>query len=589
MTQFHPFRGLDLRAGQADAAGFLQEARNIVLDGVGRALRRPALRFRGLLDPAAGRDAGLYACGDQLRQVVMNATYASTYASNDPDAVYFRQFQDILAGFTARSRDHAINGTPETSATPQWPGPRPAGMVEPESFYWLPSWVHYTSQLTTVDGYTYDVYSATSDKALGAVVTNMTNPGNPMMPTLSFDYLKGNQAAGLEVLGATADALGRSVVLVKHGDGANKLHRAVESGYAPSGATELTPGFTPAVALLRAVGRIWTMDANNRFLRYSGIDDASGADPDFVTGKDLAKGAGFIDVSLLSPGSGSPQAIATQGNRVVVFYRGALLIYAVDFDQLRNYLDSAVVGPGTNAPRSIVEIGGDLVFLSDTGVRSLTNVQRSLDQTEDSVFGRVDALARELADNATVQPVGHYARRLGAYLLAFGNEVLVLPFIAGSQVLGWTRWTLPIWARVTGMADSQGQTFVRIEHPDGRSGLFSLDEALDDDQDFDGGVSSIPVLVEPVPMRSTTPVAVRFISASGTEAIQVQVVTDGRPELAPDGSVQGRPIVLPPRSPVPARAAVGRRGLTVSARVFDAAAKAGWRLDGLWIDTDKRG
>jgi hypothetical protein len=68
--------------------------------------------------------------------------------------------------------------------------------------------------------------------------------------------------------------------------------------------------------------------------------------------------------------------------------------------------------------------------------------------------------------------------------------------------------------------------------------------------------------------------------------MQVQVVADGRPGVDTNGIPLGLPIVLPPRAPEPVRALVGKQGRTFAVRIYDAAAKAGWRLDGLWLDVD---
>jgi len=155
--------------------------------------------------------------------------------------------------------------------------------------------------------------------------------------------------------------------------------------------------------------------------------------------------------------------------------------------------------------------------------------------------------------------------------------VLCLGVLPGSAVLGWTRWRLPV--AVDYMAETAGTTWIRSGN-----NLYSLSDDEDSDEVTLGGYVDVPVLVETLPYRGTKQSIAEAVSASSTEPVRVQVIADGRPGVDTNEEPIGLPITLPPRSPEPARAVVGKLGRTFAVRVHDAAAKAGWRLDNLWID-----
>jgi hypothetical protein len=400
-------------------------------------------------------------------------------------------------------------------------------------------------------------------------------------PTLYVDYITDPTPRTLSrLLGVLQGSDERTIALLRYDNYATAMHRCQAVGTPPSGSTVVTGlGFTPDYSMLRAAGRNWVLDGSMRYLRHSALDSASpNSLIDFTSDIDLSGGAGFIEVSQFATGVGQPQCIGVFGGRLVVFYRSALLIYRIDVDKLRNFLDQQVNGPGTTAPNSVAELGADTIFLSDAGVRMLSTVTQTLDAREDAIGGRIDDLALGYAADLTINPVGHYARRLGCYLLAFGQDVLCLGILPGSRILGWTRWRMPF--AIDYMAEAGGTTWMR-------SGvnLYSLSDAENFDEVTDGAYADIPVLVETLPYRSSTGQAqVDRIAASSTEAIRIQVIANDRPALDSNEVPTGLPITLPARSPQTASTICSKVGSIFALRVYDSAANAAWRLDDLWMD-----
>jgi hypothetical protein len=403
-----------------------------------------------------------------------------------------------------------------------------------------------------------------------------------LAPIIYVDYITDPDPRTLDdLLGVAQGSDGRTVALLRYDNEATALHRCPDVGTVPGSATLVSGlGFTPDFSLMRAAGRAWVLDAALRFLRHSALDSATPEKLiDFTSDIDLSGGAGALEVSQFATGVGAPQGLGLFGERMVVFYRSAVLIYRIDVDKFRFFLEQQLTGPGCSAPRSVVELGADTIFLSDAGVRVLSTVTQTLDAREDAIGGRIDHLAKGYAADLSITPVGHYARRLGCYLLAFGQDVLCLGILPGSRILGWTRWRLPV--AVDAWADSGGMTWMRSANT-----LYAFDDAENSDEPTEGGYVDVPVLVETLPYRGTKQSIARAVSAASTEPVRVQVIADGRPGVDISGVPIGLPITLPARAPEPARAVVGKLGRTFAVRVYDAAAQSGWRLDNLWIEVE---
>lgn len=417
-----------------------------------------------------------------------------------------------------------------------------------------------------------------------------------LAPTIYIDYITDPAPRTLtDLLGQVTDSHGRTQALLRYDNNATALHHCQDVGTIPTGTVIGGLGFTPDFSMIRAVGRSWTLDVNF-ILHYSAVSsyienapDARLDDfgqilypPDNTTSFDLADGAGWEAISQHASGAGYPQALGMFGGRLVVFYRSALLVYQVDVDQSRIFLEQVINGPGTTAAKSVTPLGSDLMFLSEAGVRSISTVTQTLDAREDALGGRIDPLAIQLSLPINSNPVGHYARRLGCYLLAFGQDVLCLSVLPGSGPVGWSTWRLPV--PVDAFAEAAGLTWIRSG-----DSLFALEDGLNQDQTGESTVADIPVLLETVPVRTTEIAAATAVAASSIEPVQVRVIVDGRPGLDINGVPMGRMITLPARSPEPARATTGGLGRTFAVRVYDAAAQSGWRLDNLWLEVNAAG
>ena len=106
---------------------------------------------------------------------------------------------------------------------------------------------------------------------------------------------------------------------------------------------------------------------NNLSFDFSGVNNPAERDPADTT----SPGAGFIEVSKNDP-EGEP-SIATEifYNQAAIFSRLSTQLWVLDPDPNKDALQQ-VIRVGTVAPQSVFQFStGDILFLSDSGVRSL--------------------------------------------------------------------------------------------------------------------------------------------------------------------------------------------------------------------------
>lgn len=139
------------------------------------------------------------------------------------------------------------------------------------------------------------------------------------------------------------------------------FQRLGDVGAVPNGYSVTT--FMPNCGLA-AYGRTWMADigADNNTVYYSAL-----LEPDDFT----AVGSGFINLEQVIPGGDKIVALAAHNNFLIVFCTNNIAIYA-GADNVDNLVLSDVIkGVGCIARDSVQNIGTDIMFLSNSGVRSL--------------------------------------------------------------------------------------------------------------------------------------------------------------------------------------------------------------------------
>lgn len=218
-------------------------------------------------------------------------------------------------------------------------------------------------------------------------------------------------------------------------------------------------GFAPMVTgqkMYRVAGPI---------VYFSGVGDPSVTNPLDPAGDGpniVNPGAGFIDTSRLDEDSYALIGMEAYYNQVAVFSRRTCILFTFDPDPALNNVVQ-VLRMGAVSNESIVQFGtGDVLFLNDSGVRSLRALNASLAAGVSDVGSPIDTLiqaaiaaAPGLATDvpAIVEPLS------GRYWLAIGNVIYVLSYWPSAKINAWSTFTLPF--SVDHMTTAGNRLFLR--------------------------------------------------------------------------------------------------------------------------------
>lgn len=174
---------------------------------------------------------------------------------------------------------------------------------------------------------------------------------------------------------------------------------------------------------ISAFGRVWTAGdlANKSQIQFS----------DILNGCIVSTGtAGVLDVSSVWPdGEDEIVSLAAHNGFLFVFGRRQILVYARPDDPYAMHLQDTVTGVGCLARDSVVVAGTDVLFLSDTGVRSMqrTIQEKSAPMREVSLNVKDDLLML-LETETTSQIKAVYSDVHAFYLLSLPENAVTYCF-----------------------------------------------------------------------------------------------------------------------------------------------------------------
>src|SRR5215813_5500600 len=172
-------------------------------------------------------------------------------------------------------------------------------------------------------------------------------------------------------------------------------------------------------------------------LQFSGTGDPSVTDPASTTNP----GAGFINIAINDPDGEGLQGMEVFYDKMALMARLTTQLWNLDPDPANDAL-SQVLRIGCVAPHSIVQFGtGDILFLSDSGVRSLKALTINLAASVSDVGSAIDPIISPLVHQgwatgwgprAVVQP------NFGRYWLNILDTVYVLSYFPAGQITAWS-------------------------------------------------------------------------------------------------------------------------------------------------------
>ena len=247
--------------------------------------------------------------------------------------------------------------------------------------------VRMISEVINNTGSSYIVVATNNKlfKLVGTTMTELTYSGGGTAPTITDSNWQAAALAGVMYLYQT----GHDPLLFDPGTSATTYIRIAEkSGH--SGTVQ------NANCAISAYGRIWSANTS--------------ADVDTIQFSDILDGAklsggtsGTLDVSTVWPaGQDEIMALAAHNNFLYVFGRRQILIYSGANVPATMTLYDSVSGVGCYARDSVVVTGKDVIFLSDSGIKSLERVvqEKSPPMRDLSSNVRDDVVASVSVENA---------------------------------------------------------------------------------------------------------------------------------------------------------------------------------------------
>ena len=194
--------------------------------------------------------------------------------------------------------------------------------------------------------------------------------------------------------------------------------RLADVGSVPTGYSATT--FDPN-EILTSFGRVWVADlsGNKTTVFYSVILD--GTDFDGV-------GSGFLDISSKVGNNDEIVALANHNGYLIIFCKNNIVVYSNPDDTNNLQIADVISGVGCVCRDSVQATGNDIIFLSKSGVRSLSRTiqEKSMPMRELSLNIR-DTLVEYLGNETDVSNIkSAYFERDAFYILSIPslNEII---------------------------------------------------------------------------------------------------------------------------------------------------------------------
>ena len=215
--------------------------------------------------------------------------------------------------------------------------------------------------------------------------------------------------------------------------------------------TETTTGlaehfYDGALVSLGVAGGVFNVRAHRskmygvsgRFLLFSALND-----PSNWTG---GTGSGSIQVDTRDTGEWTLIGVEAYYNQLALFGRDGIQLWQLDEDPAQNQIVSSLGNIGLAAPQALTRYGsGDILFLHDSGIRSLRARDSSNAASVTDIGSPIDDLVRErLRDDRINNPAwltriaGRVEPVSGQVWFAWRDRIYVLSTAPSTKVVAWS-------------------------------------------------------------------------------------------------------------------------------------------------------
>lgn len=213
--------------------------------------------------------------------------------------------------------------------------------------------------------------------------------------------------------------------------------------------TDVNCPHTPAA--LKGASKMFSVGVDGTTVRYSKTGDPK----DWT----LANDAGFLPTGLNATGDRETKALGMYEKKLVALARDGAQVWSIDPDPTNMAFDDVVENVGTSYPNSLATVGGDLIFLSDFGFRSITT-SRLIDKREDVDVGSpIDPIVKASLKTMTGAPRAKYYYGSGQYMCAIDRILYVYSLSRTSKIAAWSRYQMPF--DIDAVAERLGVLYLR--------------------------------------------------------------------------------------------------------------------------------
>ena len=173
------------------------------------------------------------------------------------------------------------------------------------------------------------------------------------------------------------------------------------------------------------------------YLRFSGVNNPAQNDPASVT----EPGAGFTNMALNDPDGENLQGMEVYYAQMAIMSRLQAQMWTLNPDLTQDQIGQ-LLRIGAVAPHSLQQFGtGDVLFLSDSGVRSLHAMNINLAASVEDAGSAIDLLLIPIIESnlaaaqaavSVVQPIH------GRYWLAIADTIYVLSYYPAGSITAWS-------------------------------------------------------------------------------------------------------------------------------------------------------
>lgn len=236
---------------------------------------------------------------------------------------------------------------------------------------------------------------------------------------------------------------------------------------------------------LAAFGRLWAADADGHSLSYSALLDGT----NWTT-----SGAGFVDMWNVWPGNDQIVAIQQFNGALVIFGKRCIVMWsdgagsALGIDPLTMYVVDVIAGTGCVNHNTIQHVDGDLWFLSENGLQSLSRVIQEKSNPLNNISKNVQDYLRASVDAAQLDRLRSvYSPRDRVYLLSLPSGAVpetgrCFAFDTRGRLEDGSVRCTGTWTLVPTAACSRrnGDLILQVAHANARVGRYTgaLDDSL---------------------------------------------------------------------------------------------------------------